>query len=263
MLKKTFCSLLLGLALLSPSGWAAIGAAEAVNLSGMQRMLSQRIAKNYLMIGAEVRPEQANQQLDESLAHFESNLLALEAYASSPAIEQQLQRVALLWQDYRSLVLQRPNRESALVVLSLSDQLLAECEQLVLRIEQSSGSRSAQLVNRSGRQRMLSQRIAKLYLALSWKLPQQDLHPQFEQAVSEFGQALEQLRAAPENSPAINQGLAKASAQWAFSQSGFRLSSDARYVPTLISVTCETLFKQMDSLTQAYAGLPENAGLPL
>jgi hypothetical protein len=103
---------------------------------------------------------------------------------------------------------------------------------------------------------MLSQRIAKLYLALSWKLPQQELQTQFGQAVGEFGQALDELRAAPENSAAIDAALAKASAQWEFSQSGFRLSEDARYVPTLISITCETLFEQMDGLTRAYAGLP-------
>ena len=54
---------LLGLAcaLLCPPASAVIGAAEAMNLSGMQRMLSQRIAKSYLMIGSEVRSDQALQ----------------------------------------------------------------------------------------------------------------------------------------------------------------------------------------------------------
>ncbi|MDP3977096.1 MAG: type IV pili methyl-accepting chemotaxis transducer N-terminal domain-containing protein [Pseudomonas sp.] len=256
MRKKNWCGLLFGLVFLSPSLWAAIGVAEAVNLSGMQRMLSQRIAKNYLMIGTEVRTEQASRQLDESLARFESNLLTLDDYAASPAIEQQLQRVSLHWQEYRSLVLQRPERESAVRVLSLSDQLLAECETLVAQIERSGAGRTAQLVNRSGRQRMLSQRIAKLYLALSWKLPQQELQTQFGQAVDEFSQALEELRIAPENTTEINAALVKASAQWEFSQQGFHLSEDARYVPTLISITSETLLKQMEDLTRAYAELP-------
>jgi hypothetical protein len=257
MWRSLFSSLLLFvMSLYWAPAWAQISATEAVNLSGMQRMLSQRIAKSYLMIGSEVRAEQANQQLDQSLARFESNLLALNGYASSPSIEQQLQRITLLWQEYRSLVLQRPERESAMRVLSLSDQLLAECETLVAQIERSGAGSTAQLVNRSGRQRMLSQRIAKLYLALSWKLPQQELKTQFGQTVSEFGQALDELQAAPENNAAIDAALAKASAQWAFSQSGFRLSEDDRYVPTLISITCETLLEQMEGLTRAYAELP-------
>ncbi|WP_341303449.1 hypothetical protein [Pseudomonas sp. TMP25] len=45
MLKSIFVSLLFGLALFSPASWATIRAAESMNLSGMQRMLSQRIAK--------------------------------------------------------------------------------------------------------------------------------------------------------------------------------------------------------------------------
>lgn len=63
---------------------------------------------------------------------------------------------------------------------------------------------------------------------------------------------------APQNTAAIDAGLAKASAQWSFSQNDFRLSSDTRQVPTVISITCETLLEQVDDLD-----LPENAGLPL
>lgn len=250
------CALLLGLVLLCPSAWATLSDTEAVNLSGMQRMLSQRIAKAYLMIGAEIRPEQANQQLDASLARFESNLQTLASHPTTPAIAEQLQALTLLWQRYRGLALQRPSREGALVMLSLSDQLLAACEALVQQIETASANHSAQLVNRSGRQRMLSQRIAKLYLAMSWKLPQPNLRSEFEQAVTEFDQALQLLTAAPQNDAAIAAALAKANAQWAFSRRGFSLSSDARYVPTLISITCETLLEQMEQLTQAYARLP-------
>ena len=42
-------TLLLALALSLPT-WA-LSNAEAVNMSGLQRMLSQRIAKSYLMLG--------------------------------------------------------------------------------------------------------------------------------------------------------------------------------------------------------------------
>ena len=49
--------------------------------------------------------------------------------------------------------------------------------------------------------------------------------------------------------------LDKAQAQWTFSQAGFRLSGDARYVPTLITTTSETLLQQMEGLTLAYTQL--------
>ncbi|MES2819912.1 MAG: type IV pili methyl-accepting chemotaxis transducer N-terminal domain-containing protein [Pseudomonadota bacterium] len=257
MLKKTLKGLAvgLGLAVLAFPSWAAIDTAEAMNLSGMQRMLSQRIAKSYLMLGAQIRTEVASQQLDQSVAKFESNYLALNAYAPSAEIRTALSDAGQTWQLYRQLALSPPDKQQALQVLELSDRLLAQSEQVVQLIERHAGNSGAQLVNRSGRQRMLSQRIAKLYVALSWRLPVSDLEGQFQQAVDEFELALQNLQGAEQNTPAIAQALKQAEAQWRFSRAGFRLSADSRYVPTVISTTTETLLWQMNDLTKAYEGL--------
>ena len=248
---------LLGLTwtLLCPPAWAAIDDAEAMNLSGMQRMLSQRIAKSYLMIGAEVRSEQALQQLDQSVARFENNYQALAEYAPSAEIGAALEQVGESWQHYRELALSRPTREQAVLLLALSDQLLAQSEALVQLIEAHTGSAGARLVNRSGRQRMLSQRIAKLYLALSWRLPVEGLEQQLQQATSEFEAAQQELLGAEQNTPQIAAALQKVEAQWRFARAGFQLSADARYVPTVITTTTETLLWQMNELTSAYAAV--------
>jgi hypothetical protein len=255
MLKPTIAGLLFGLALLSPPSWAAINAAEAMNLSGMQRMLSQRIAKTYLMIGTEVRPDLAQQQLDQSIAKFESNYLALGEYAPTAQIRSALEDAGKTWQRYRELALSRPDKQQALLVLELSDQLLAQSEQVVQLLERHSGGRSAVLVNRSGRQRMLSQRIAKLYLAISWRLPVEGLQQSFEQTVGEFEVALQELQQASQNTAQISKGLSQAEAQWRFTRAGFNLASDSRYVPTVITTTTATLLWQMNELTNPYEGV--------
>jgi tetratricopeptide (TPR) repeat protein len=254
---RLFAPLLVLLAACLPAqpAWAAIGAAEAMNLSGMQRMLSQRIAKSYLMLASQVRPEQAGQQLEQSIAKFESNYLALREYAPTAEIRGALEQTGQTWQQYRELVLNRPEPTTALRVLELSDRLLAQSERVVQLLERHSGGQSAVLVNRSGRQRMLSQRIAKLYLAMSWRLPITDLRAQFDQAVDEFEQALGELQQARQNTAAIAKGLQAADAQWRFTRAGFDLASDSRYVPTVIAVTTETLLWQMHELTNQYEGV--------
>ncbi len=258
MLKRLALPLMLVLGLLSQPSQAAIDSAEAVNLSGMQRMLSQRIAKSYLMIGTEVRADEANAQLDQSMATFEKNHLALVEYAPTETISGELAKAGELWQRYRALALSSPDKQRAVEVLVLSDELLAQCEKVVQLIERHTGSSSAWLVNRSGRQRMLSQRIAKLYLARSWHLPVNGLDEQFNQAVNEFGKALGELQQARQNTPEISAALSKADAQWQYSRAGFELSADGRYVPTVIAVTTESLLGQMQALTAAYTARMQN-----
>ena len=255
MSRRLIIPLVLLCSLLSPTAWATINAAEAINLSGMQRMLSQRIAKSYLMLGAEIRPDLAEQQLDQSIAKFESNYLALSEYAPTPEIRNALQEAGTTWQRYRELALSRPDKQQALLVLELSDQLLAQSERVVQLLERHSGGRSAVLVNRSGRQRMLSQRIAKLYLAISWHLPIEGLQQSFEQAVGEFEMALHELQQASQNTAQISKGLTQAEAQWRFTRAGFNLAGDSRYVPTVIATTTETLLWQMNELTNQYEGV--------
>lgn len=250
MLKRLL--LLIGLSLLSLPSWALLSDAEAMNLSGMQRMLSQRIAKNYLMIGAEIRAEVAIQQLDQSVAKFESNYQALSQYAPTDEIRIALSDAGKTWNSYRELALSLPDKQQAPQLLELSDQLLVQSEKLVQLIERHTGSQGARLVNRSGRQRMLSQRIAKLYVAISWHLPISQLDAEFQRAVDEFDVALKELRSAEQNTPAIRKALQQVDAQWSFARAGFRLSADSHYVPTVITTTTETLLWQMNELTTQY-----------
>ncbi len=248
-------ALLAALLLAGLPGHAAISDAEAVNRAGMQRMLSQRIAKSYLMIATETRADLAASQLDASIASVEENTLALEDYASSSSVRKALDQAVETWQQYRQLALTRPDRQQSAELLRLADRFLTQSEALVLEIERQSGNQAARLVNRSGRQRMLSQRIAMLYLAMSWKLPDNRLRDDFETAVAEFDRGLQELRAAPQNSERINRQLEQVGTQWRFAQAGFSLADDSRFVPTVIVTTSESLLRKMEDLTREYERL--------
>lgn len=229
--------------------------AEAINKSGRQRMLSQRMMKSYLMLGADIKVETAQQQLDDSVALFEQQFLELRDYAPTEEITNKLDKVESLWVVHRERIIGQPDKQ---IVPDLMDQnlaLLVACDQVVKAIELHADVNSAQLVNISGRQRMLSQKIAKAYMALYWKVPAPDLKQEFEQAVQLFDDSLQTLVDSDLNTEDLNRSLRKVGNQWRFSQSGFKLGDDGRYVPTVISVTTESILKKMDQITKQYESL--------
>ena len=144
--------------------------AEAINKAGMQRMLSQRIAKSYFLKGLGENSVSANRQLDQSILEFEKNLTDLTFFVKKNRLDTALPDLIDKWQAYKKLVLSPASRKTGKTVLLQSDLPLSDAHKLTQQIQTFSGIKTAELVNISGRQRMLAQRISKLYMAYCWNL---------------------------------------------------------------------------------------------
>lgn len=237
------------------SAWAIATDAEAINKAGRQRMLSQRIAMSYFMIGLNANAAEAQQRIDGAVAEFHSNLMELRDYARDPAVQVALDKEAQIWGAYSALVVAKPNPNQGLQVLAQSDQLLAACEDVVQKLGVKPGAGSARLVAVSGRQRMLSQKLGKYYLAMAWKLPAVGLEANFNQTLQDFDGNLQQLAANADNTPAINTALNRVRNDWGLSKSVFTQYKDGRFAPLIVVTTSESILKQMDAVTGLYVAL--------
>jgi hypothetical protein len=227
---------------------------SAINKAGRQRMLTQRMVKSYCMIGIDVQQDVAAEQLKKSIELFELQLSELTAYSHTEEIIATLDRVEVLWKPFKKILQSPVTRENAELLLETNDELLRATNKVVLKLQDISGNSFGRLVNVSGRQRMLSQRLAKFYMLRFWQFDNSEIRSEMEQARNEFKGALAELTAAKENSLEIQAKLSEASKQWALLNHGLGLDGD-KLVPLIAAMTSEKLLIQMNEITGMYEEL--------
>ncbi|SDC09536.1 Type IV pili methyl-accepting chemotaxis transducer N-term [Variovorax sp. CF079] len=232
---------------------------DAINKAGRQRMLSQRASKAYLALVQKVETRNAQQVLDRSIALFDRQLVELKTFAPTPTIRGTYDTLDGAWNDFkRELTGPAPGKNEAAKVVKLDAAVLALAHQGTVQYEAASGKSVGKLVNIAGRQRMLSQRMAKFYLASALQIDPTGSAAEIAKARSEFVAALETLRSAPEVTTQIKEELVLADAQWVFFNHGLQRLEGASASPKLMSdvfVTSENLLAIMDRITGLYSNL--------
>lgn len=255
MLKKSLSALLIVCAtLLSVPASAQLSAGEAMNMTGLQRSLVQRMTKNYLMIGADVRVDVASRQLQETVSQFDNAYKALSEYAPTAESKAKLKEIGQNWSTFQAQVTATPSQADAVNVLAKSEVLLKQSQELTDLIAAQAGTMGG-LVNRSGWARVQSQRIAMLYMAKAWHVQAPDLDAKLDTAVSDFESIMKELEARGTPNAEIATAMRRARANWAFTLKGIDLHASSEFVPTSITVSTDSLFRHMNELTRLYAGL--------
>lgn len=186
--------------------------ARRINVADRQRMLGQRVAKAACMVALGVEPGAHREQIRAAIELFDLNMDALRFGDPDAGLlpEGQMDVKAALgqagrhWQEFRAAVEaalagESVNGDVLEPVAALSLPLLAELDATVALIEQSSGMRHVALhkaiaISVAGRQRMLSQKMAKEACLLAEGVAAEDSRAALAQSVETFDLALAALR---------------------------------------------------------------------
>jgi Type IV pili methyl-accepting chemotaxis transducer N-term len=232
---------------------------DAINKAGRQRMLSQRMGKAWLALVHGIEVSSARQVLDKSMALFDRQLVELKAFAPNANIKASYTELEAHWSDYKAaLVGSAPGKSGAAHLLQLDAKVLALAHQGTVQYEAALNKPLGKLVNVAGRQRMLSQRMAKFYLAARLPVDAGVATAEIGKARGEFMSAMVLLRDAPEATARIKTELQLAEGQWVFFDHALQklqVAQSGNLPLREVFVASENLLSVMDDVTGLYSAM--------
>lgn len=186
-----------------------------VNHCGRLRLFSQRLALAWAAIVTEVAPIRARTRLRQFEKEFERNLVWLDRLGQEGEFRQSLDAIKPLWACYLQTMASEVITESlAERVFGLSEEMLLATDGLTACAALLAGIPAAHYVNMAGRNRVLSQRISKLFLFREWSCLDEQISNLSLASLQEFESNLQQLAMTGNDQPEVAAQLQIVAGQW-------------------------------------------------
>ena len=226
---------------------------HAVDVAGKQRMFTQRMLKNYTMIGMENSFGKPKDDLEKIMENFENHLESLHLYTKNGAIKKSTSRVKEIWLPIQKTLKSKPNKKLVRKLQEDLEALLTESNHTTELFAKETGEVSGEIINISGRQRMLSQRMAGLYMLKVWGVDDKKFKEKMEDSMKLFKESLEMLQKSELNTDEIRELLSKVERSYMFFEIMNR--SSRAFIPALIYKKSDDILKNMNSATKLYVAV--------
>jgi hypothetical protein len=245
------------LATLGVHGQARAPASDAFRLTTAMHLstLAERIAKLHAQMGQGILPERSRKALHEAIRDFDGTLRIVSARASTAESRDNYALLALLWQDYRDWATRTPSRESARKLRPRTEEVVWVAVKGTRMLQADARTTASPSAVRAEGAATLAQRIAKLYLWSRWDIHDEALDRELRESEDNLRRALEFLRTAPDNTPAIADELLAAEIQLRFMEDAARAlkarDTTARHIE-FIAKTGDHIQESMERIVALY-----------
>jgi hypothetical protein len=213
-------------------------------------MYTQRMLKDYAMVGMGNTFGDPGTDLKQMMENFSDHLASLKKYAKKEETKKSLEAVEALWNPVKKELEGAPSIDKVEKLQEDLEKLLKASDEATKLFAKESGKASGEIVNMAGRQRMLSQRMASLYMLKVWGVKDPKFKTKLDDTLALFKDSLEKLEASPLNNEESKALLAKVKRSFMFFEMMNR--SNSKFVPTLIYKKSNDILKNMNTVTQLY-----------
>ena len=224
--------------------------AHAIDVAGKQRMFTQRMLKNYIMIGMENKFSNPSKDLDNIMKDFQEHLDALISFNKEAITKVSLLEVKKLWTPIKLSLKNNPQKSKAGEMQEALESLLAKANEATFLFAKQSKNTSGEIINISGRQRMLSQRMASLYMLKVWGIDDPKFKEKMKKAMDLFKNSAKKLMASTLNTPKIDSLLKNVNKSFIFFE--MMNKSKSKFIPSLIYKKSNDILKDMNTVTGLY-----------
>jgi len=223
---------------------------DAVDISGKQRMFTQRMLKDYAMIGMQNSFGSPDKDLKKIMGEFEDNLHALHDYTKNKKIKKSAKKVEALWLPIKKVLENSPTKSEVAKLQESLELLLSASNETTGLFAKETGKASGKVVDMSGRQRMLSQRMASLYMLKVWGVDDDKFKEKMKDSMELFKSSLKELQKSEFNTDEINGLLTDVEKSFMFFE--VMNKSSKVFIPSLIYKKSNDILKNMNKATQCY-----------
>ncbi len=252
--KKIVVLTALGLFVAIPLNAEIKSMSDAVNKAGQQRMLTQRMLKDYALIGMNNKYGNPKDDLPKIIILFDENLNELQTYIKDSKSLKSLENTASLWTPIKKILQEKAQKSRVKDLQQDLEKLLTASHNTTELIAKSSGVTSADIVNTAGKQRMLSQRMASLYMLKVWDVEDSSFTLKLDSAMKEFDLAQKKLTSSKLNTDKIKLLLIKSEKAFKYFQMTAK-SKSKKYIPSLINRSANKILSNMDTATGLYSSI--------
>lgn len=229
---------------------------QAVDIAGKQRMYSQKILKEYAMIGMNNAFGNPSKELNISIESFTTHLDLLLAYNEGTVIDTALKKIQISWKSLEIRLRETAKKDKVALLQEDLEILLADSNSVTKLFAQASQNTRADIVNISGKQRMLSQRMASLYMLQVWGIKDLKFKTKLTETMTLFKTSHEILKTNKNNTASINKKLKSVKRSFTFFE--MMAKSSSKYIPSLIYKKSNEILKIMNQVTEEYVHLSQS-----